>query len=182
MRPPRRLIAIAIFAVTLGTAGIGAAVAAGGSTTPAAKAATTTPMANGATTTIHTLNATVNGKSEAILVNSKGLPLYFYKPDTATKSSVSGALAALWPPLDSTSPTVAGATGKLSVTHDSNGAQVAYNGHFLYSFAADAAEHVSGQGVDNFFVATPGLAQIGTASSSATRPASATTCGSGYGY
>ncbi len=46
---------------------------------------------------------------------AKGLPLYIYRPDTATTSLVTGGLAGLWPPL--TSPAVAGArvTGKVAV-------------------------------------------------------------------
>ena len=46
----------------------------------------------GAAATVHTVNATVNGKPESILVNGKGLPLYIYKPETTTKSLVSGGL------------------------------------------------------------------------------------------
>jgi predicted lipoprotein with Yx(FWY)xxD motif len=137
--------------------------------------------ASATSSTIRTANATVDGKTEAILVNAKGLPLYIYKLDTATKSYVSGQLAAYWPPLDSSSPTIVGATGKLSVTRDANGAQVAYNGHFLYTFVSDSAGHVTGQGVQDFFVATPGVAPIG-ASSPASTAVAPTTSSSGMGY
>ena len=84
---------------------------------------------------MRTASATVAGKTETILVNSHGLPLYIYRPDTATTSLVTGGLAALWPPL--TSPAVAGAgvTGKVAVLNDVNGQQVTYNGHPLYTFA-----------------------------------------------
>jgi predicted lipoprotein with Yx(FWY)xxD motif len=177
MRHTRRFIGISAVVVALAAAGIALSVTAGGSTTPTV-AARTASMAG--TTTIHTAAATVNGMSESVLVNSKGLPLYFYKPDTATKSFVSGGLAALWPPLTSTSPTITGANGKLSVTHDANGAQVAYNGHFLYTFADDSAGHVTGDGVQDFFVATPGLTEISSSSSSSAPPA--TTSGGGYSY
>jgi predicted lipoprotein with Yx(FWY)xxD motif len=179
MRHARRFISISVIVVALAAAGIALAVTAGGSTTPTV-AAGTTAMAG--TTTIHTAFATVNGKTESVLANSKGLPLYFYKADTATKSFVSGGLAALWPPLTSTSPTIAGANGKLSVIHDANGAQVAYNGHFLYTFADDNAGHATGQGVEDFFVATPALTQISSSSSASTAPAAAKTSGGGYAY
>jgi predicted lipoprotein with Yx(FWY)xxD motif len=69
-------------------------------------------------------------------------------------------VAALWPPLTAAAPTAAGATGKLTVVNDAHGHQVAYNGHLLYTFASDRAGQVTGQGVQNFFVATPGLAPI----------------------
>jgi predicted lipoprotein with Yx(FWY)xxD motif len=188
MRHPRTIIAIVGVTVALGVSGIAVALSSGGSSAAGAssKAAAVTPVMTGqpsaSSATIHTENATVGGKTEAILVNAKGLPLYTYKPDTATKSFVSGGLAMIWPPLVSMSPTIEGATGKLSVTNDASGTQVAYNGHFLYTFASDTPGHVTGQGFENFFVATPGLAPIGTSSSASTAPASATSSGGGYGY
>jgi predicted lipoprotein with Yx(FWY)xxD motif len=173
MRHTRRVIAITVIVAALGATGIAAAITASGSTTPTVAAGTTT---------IHSLMASVSGKTEAILVDSKGLPLYIYKSDTPTKSFVSGQLASIWPPLVSTRPTIVGATGKLSVTNDANGPQVAYNGHFLYTFVGDAAGHVTGQGVQNFFVATPGLTAIGAGSSASSTPAPAASSGGGYGY
>jgi predicted lipoprotein with Yx(FWY)xxD motif len=99
----------------------------------------------------------VQGTTERILVDAKGLPLYIYKPDTATKSLVTGQLAVLWPPLVASAPTAHGATGTLTAVATSSGQQVTYNGHFLYTFAQDSPGHVTGQGVQNFFVATPGI-------------------------
>lgn len=171
-----RKIAIAAIAIAAaaGVSGI-AAAATSGTSMPAAASST----ANVSQATIHTQSTMVGGKTETILVDSEGLPLYYYKPDTAMKSFVSGELAALWPPLVSSNPTITGASGKLSVTNDANGAQVEYNGHFLYTFADDSAGHVTGQGVQDFFVATPGLAAIDTSS---TAPTPAPTSGSGYSY
>jgi predicted lipoprotein with Yx(FWY)xxD motif len=63
----------------------------------------------------------------------------------------------LWPPLVSGSPSESGATGKLTVVADSNSQQVLYNGHFLYTFVNDTPGQVTGQGVQDFFVATSGL-------------------------
>ena len=81
-------------------------------------------------TTIHTATATVGGQSESILVDAKGDPLYIYKPDTATTSRVTGQLAALWPPVVSTTPTISGAKGTVTTVATPNGNQVSYNGHF----------------------------------------------------
>jgi predicted lipoprotein with Yx(FWY)xxD motif len=129
--------------------------------------------------TLHAAMATVNGKSEAILSNSKGLPLYYYQADTAKKSFVSGELARLWPPLLSTKPTGSGTVGKLTALKVPSGHQVTYNGHFLYTFVDDSPGHVTGQGVSNFFVATPHIKAIGSASKAANpKPAS----GGTYGY
>jgi predicted lipoprotein with Yx(FWY)xxD motif len=107
-------------------------------------------------------HALVGGRAEAILTDANGLPLYFYAPDTAAQSFVNGGLAALWPPLTSAAPTGAGLSGKLTVVNDAHGGQVAYNGHLLYTFTADRSGQVTGQGFQNFFVATPGIAPIAT--------------------
>jgi predicted lipoprotein with Yx(FWY)xxD motif len=127
------------------------------SSTAASVPAAQTAAAPAGAATINVATAMVNGKSEQILVNWRGLPLYTFASDTATTSHVSGGLAALWPPLDSAQPTQGGAMGKLSVVSDANGQQVQYNGHFLYTFVDDSPGHVTGQGVQNFFIATPGL-------------------------
>ena len=146
-----------------------AAVAAAGGITAASAASSPTASHSGAAA-VRTASVTVGGKTETILVNGHGLPLYFYKPDTATKSLVSGALAQLWPPLTSATP-AAGLSGKVTVLMDSHGDQVTYNGHPLYTFADDHADQVTGQGVEDFFVATPGLAPISTSSTPGTAPA-----------
>jgi predicted lipoprotein with Yx(FWY)xxD motif len=160
-------------------AGIGLAALATAGGITAASASGTPAASAGRAATVRTAPATVAGKTETILVNSQGLPLYIYRPDTATTSLVTGGLARLWPPL--TSPAVAGAgvTGKVAVLKDVNGQQVTYNGHPLYTFVDDHADQVSGQGVQNFFVATPGLASIAMSAGSA--PAPAVPSG-GYGY
>ncbi len=138
------------------------------------------------TATVRTVTSDVNGKPESILVDAKGLPLYYHQGDTAKKSLVSGELARLWPPLKSTNPTSnTGTQGKLTALNAGNGHQVAYNGRFLYTFIADIPRHVTGQGISHFFVATPRLKAIGssTTAASVTRAASGGGGGDGgYGY
>ena len=182
MRHPRIIIA---------SISLAAAAAIGGGITAAA--ATSSPASSRpaasqqAAATVRTAQATVAGKTETILVNSQGQPLYYYVSDTAAKSLVTGGLAALWPPVTSASPAATGLTGKLAAVSDTHGRQVAYNGHLLYTFVDDHAGQVTGQGVQGFFVATPGLAPIAGSSTSAGSPAPAGTVpaassGSGYGY
>ena len=174
MRHPRIIIA---------SISLAAAAAIGGGITAAAATsshASSRPAASQqAAATVRTAQVTVAGKTETILVTSQGLPLYYYRPDTAAKSLVTGGLAALWPPLTSASPAAAGLTGKLAAVSDAHGNQVAYNGHLLYTFADDQAGRVTGQGVQGFFVATPGLAPI-TGSSATSAPAAPS--GNPYGY
>ena len=162
MRHPKLLIAGIGLAAVAAAGGVTAAAAAGG---PPASSATAGHRATAAT--VRTASATVGGKTETILVNAGGLPLYFYRPDTAATSLVTGEVAALWPPLTSTAPTATGANGKLTVVNDAHGHQVAYNGHLLYTFLSDHAGQVTGQGVQNFFVATPGLTPIASSSAPA---------------
>jgi predicted lipoprotein with Yx(FWY)xxD motif len=133
--------------------------------------------------TVQLATVSVRGTPEAILEDAKGLPLYTYQPDTPTTSRVSGQLAALWPPLVAASPTAAGATGMLRSVCTSNGRQVSYNGHFLYTFVQDRPGRVTGQGVQDFFVATPDLPLAGAAPSPASSAVAPTApAGSGYGY
>jgi predicted lipoprotein with Yx(FWY)xxD motif len=169
--------------IIIASISLAAAAAIGGGVTAAAATtshASSQPVASqAAATTIRTVQATVGGKTETVLVNSQGLPLYYYQSDTATKSAVTGGLAALWPPLTSASPAATGLTGKLTAVMDIHGDQVAYNGHLLYTFADDQADQVTGQGVQGFFVATPGL----TPNSGSPAPAApAPPSGNPYGY
>ena len=175
MRHPKLIIAGIGLAAVAAAGGVAAAAAGGPSAgSPAA--------GHGATAaTVRTAPATVAGTTETILVNSGGLPLYFYRPDTAATSLVTGGVAALWPPLTSAAPTAAGPGGTLTVVNDAHGHQVAYNGHLLYTFASDQAGQVTGQGVQNFFVATPGLAPIASSPAPAgTVPAAPPAPGYGY--
>ena len=120
-------------------------------------------------------------KDETVLVNAKGLPLYYYRADTAKKSQVSGVLAQLWPALVSAKPRASGVKGKVASVKQADGPQVTYNGHFLYTFVDDFPGHVTGQGVSNFFVATPNIRAIGSASTVKAAPAPVAPS-RGYGY
>jgi predicted lipoprotein with Yx(FWY)xxD motif len=159
---------------TIAGVGVAAAAAIGAavftSSHGTSHAATGGPTAS--SSVVHSQLATVGGKTEAILTDDQGLPLYYYAPDTAAKSLVSGGLAALWPPVTSAAaPAATGLTGKLTVSPDSHGRQLAYNGHLLYTFVSDRRGVVTGQGVQNFFVATPSLPVLaGSSSSTAANP------------
>ena len=184
MRHPRIVITAIAIAAAATIGGISAAVATGNSTpSPAAASRPATGSTNSgqqpaSLATVQTASATVQGRTETILVDAKGLPLYIYQPDTPTTSYVTGQLAALWPPVVAGTPTVRGATGTVTSVPTTNGHQVAYNGHFLYTFIEDSPGHVTGQGVQNFFIATPDLG----AGTSPTAPAGSSSPGNSYGY
>ncbi|MDX6214761.1 MAG: hypothetical protein QOG99_345 [Frankiales bacterium] len=159
---PNPRITVAVLAVAVAATIGGVALATGGGSSPygspASKSlsgpAATITVANQVTVTA--VKATVQGRVESILVDARGLPLYTYKFDTASTSMVIGRLATLWPPLLADTPTARGANGALMSLQTSHGTQVSYNEHFLYTFVADSPGKVTGEGLQNFFVATPG--------------------------
>ena len=123
----------------------------------------------GADMTLNVANATVGGKSEQILVDAKGMSLYYLTSDTATTSACTGGCASAWPPLlsDGAPKAPASATGKLATVKTANGSQVSYGGHLLYRFADDGKPgDVQGEGVHGpqngvWHVATPDLKPLG---------------------
>jgi predicted lipoprotein with Yx(FWY)xxD motif len=180
MKHPRITIAGIALAAIAAAGGITAAASAGTSPAPATMPSSASP--GHAAVTVRTVQALVGGRTETILVNAHGLPLYYYQPDQATRSLVTGELARLWPPLLSATPTAAGASAsQLTSVSDAHGQQVAYHGHLLYTFVSDRPGQVTGQGVQNFFVATPGLAPAaGQPAPARTAPASPPSSGPGY--
>lgn len=112
---------------------------------------------------VKTASAVVGGKTETILTDVKGFTLYYYTADTKTTPACTGACTATWHPfvvMGSITPTgAAGVTGTLAVVKSANGPQVQYNGHFLYTYAADLAPgQTKGQGMlGKWFVAIPRL-------------------------
>jgi predicted lipoprotein with Yx(FWY)xxD motif len=127
------------------------------SSSPAAQPATPAAAA-----TVTTGMATVSGKSETVLTDLTGHPLYYRTSDTSTKVTCGPPdCAGTWPPImapASGSPTSATPLpGTLTVFNGVNGNQVLYNGHPLYTFRPDAPGKAGGQGVGGFFVVTPGL-------------------------
>jgi predicted lipoprotein with Yx(FWY)xxD motif len=75
-----------------------------------------------------------------VLANAKGLTLYSFAPDTATRSACYGSCAAYWPPV--TGPVTAGpgVTGKLAtIKRSDRSVQATYDGHPLYTYVGDSA-------------------------------------------
>src|ERR1700739_5014927 len=108
--------------IIIASISLAAAAAIGGGITAAAATTSHPATAQHAAANVRTVQATVGGKTETILVNGQGLPLYYYQSDTAAKSVVTGGLAALWPPLTSASPAATGLAGKLTAVKDLHGA------------------------------------------------------------
>jgi predicted lipoprotein with Yx(FWY)xxD motif len=85
-----------------------------------------------------------------VLTNAKGLTLYWFAPDTATKSACYGTCAAYWPPVAGPATAGPGVTGTLSTITRSDGSkQAVYDGHPLYTYVGDSAPgQASGNGIN----------------------------------
>lgn len=85
-----------------------------------------------------------------VLVDSEGMTLYAFTPDSATTSACTGACADAWPPATTTSaaPTGKAVDGTITVVKRSDGAtQIVVAGHPLYTYSGDGAPgDTTGQG------------------------------------
>jgi predicted lipoprotein with Yx(FWY)xxD motif len=112
-----------------------------------------------------------------VLTNAKGFTLYWFVPDTSTKSNCNGSCAQIWPPVTGPATAGAGVTGKLgTITRSDGSTQATYDGHPLYTYTADTAP---GQANGNGINASGGVWHEVTASGAAA-PASSPGGGGGY--
>ncbi len=75
-----------------------------------------------------------------LLTNAGGLTLYWFAPDSTTKSVCYGSCAAYWPPVTGNPQAGPGVTGKLGTISRSDGStQATYDGHPLYTYIGDRA-------------------------------------------
>jgi predicted lipoprotein with Yx(FWY)xxD motif len=102
-------------------------------------AAVATPKSQPVATGPDVLKArTIGGVN--LLTNSRGLTVYWFAPDTSTKSACYGSCAAYWPPVTGTPSAGPGVTGTLgTITRTDGTKQATYDGHPLYTYVADSA-------------------------------------------
>src|SRR5258708_2256096 len=82
--------------------------------------------------------ATISGT--AVVTNAGGFTLYWFAPDTATKSNCNGSCAQIWPPVKG--PATAGSGGARTlgtVTRPDRPAQGTYDGHPPYNYVSGTA-------------------------------------------
>ena len=124
LRPGTGVIAVTVAAVSVAAlAVLGASVA----------------VANGpgATATGGSLKTTHIG-GVTVLTNANGRTLYWFAPDTATRSACYGTCAAYWPPVRGAVTAGPGVTGRLATIARSDGSvQATYDGHPLYTYVGD---------------------------------------------
>jgi predicted lipoprotein with Yx(FWY)xxD motif len=106
---------------------------------------------------IHAGKASINGQQVNVLMTNKGFAVYYYKSDTMFTATCTGACAQSWPPILAPQGmmTISSAVPlpkQLSVHQTANGAQVFYDGHALYTYAADMQPGVAtGRAQDNLW-------------------------------
>jgi predicted lipoprotein with Yx(FWY)xxD motif len=169
----RRILSVmGLAAAVLLVAACGSSASSSSSSSPSAAAAASATSSSAGTTV---LSRTINGTQ--VLTNSAGFTLYWFGPDTSTASKCNGSCATYWPPLKGPVTAGSGVTGTLSTITRSDGTtQATYDGHPLYTYAADTAP---GQAKGNGLNASGGVWHEVTVSGSA--PASGTTTTSGGG-
>ncbi len=158
-RPPRRRRG----SVTIGAVALGLSVAA--LLAGPAAAATHTAVASTAAVKVEVKTVAKYGK---ILVDQKGLPLYYDSKNTSGHWACTGACLTYWPPLllpagQMAASMAAGLKG-LGTVKAPYGTQVTWHGKALYTFIKDSAGKVTGNDVGNFFVAS--LPKTGSGSGS----------------
>lgn len=120
------VVALGLLAGAL--AGAGGAASAGNSGTGNAARASTAGLRT----------ADVHGTT--VLTNAAGKTLYWFAPDTSTKSVCNGSCAAYWPPVKGPLTAGPGVHGKLGTIKRADGStQETYNGHPLYTYVGDSA-------------------------------------------
>ena len=103
---------------------------------------------------IHTGQATINGNRVNVLMTNKGFAVYYYKPDTMLTATCTSQCAQNWPPVLAPQGMMTISSSmhlpkQLSVHQTPNGAQVFYDGHALYTYAADKQPNIAtGRGQD----------------------------------
>lgn len=122
----------------------------GGRNAASSTALPTTPRGRPAT-----LGVQSNSDLGKILDDAHGRTLYLFQKDSGTRSACTGACASAWPPLRTSGKPTAGtgaSASLLGTTMRSDGQkQVTYNGHPLYTYAADHNPgDTNGQGLTVF--------------------------------
>ncbi len=115
-----------------------------------------------------------------VLTNAKGFTLYWFVPDTATKSNCNGSCAHYWPPVKGPVTAGGGVTGTLATIKRADGSvQATWNGHPLYTYISDSAP---GQAKGNGLNLSGGVWHEVTISGTAAPAATQSSKSGGGGY
>jgi predicted lipoprotein with Yx(FWY)xxD motif len=154
------------------------------SSTPAAPAGSTSSSAPAASgSQIKTASTSVG----TILENSSGHAIYWFAIDTPTKSNCTASCITYWPPVKGPVTAAAGVSlpGTFGTIKRADGTtQATYMGHPLYTYVADSAGQVGGNGKNLsgglWWAMTPSGSK--PSAGAAPQPSTSTSSGGGYGY
>ncbi|MFJ4171851.1 hypothetical protein ACIPY3_20280 [Paenarthrobacter sp. NPDC089714] len=147
-------LGIGALALVAALAGCGGSPGTSTSPTSASSAAASSAAASSSPTAAAEMKVASSSAGQ-IVVDSKGMSLYFFTKDVKDSgtSACTGACLAAWPVFTTTAdaPTVDGVTGTVGTIATPDGKkQVTLNGMPLYYYAKDKAPgDVTGQGVSN---------------------------------
>ena len=171
-------LALTVSACASSSSSTGSTPATAGSSSAAASA----PAAGGAAVTAKAIGG------QQVLTDAQGKTLYWFVPDTSTKSNCSGSCATFWPPVAGPVTAGSGVTGTLGTITRSDGTkQATYAGHPLYTYAGDSAP---GQNKGNGINASGGLwyemtvsgATPAAGAGAGASPSASASAKGGYGY
>ncbi len=171
---PAGLAGVALIAAACGTSSTT-------STSTATKASSSPSAASSPAAASTTVLKTMTIGGAKVLTNAKGFTVYWFAPDTATKSNCNGSCAHYWPPVKGPLTAGPGVTGKLAtITRSDGSTQATYNGHPLYTYVSDSAP---GQDQGNGLNLSGGVWHVVPVSGTAVPAAhSSPSKSGGYGY
>jgi predicted lipoprotein with Yx(FWY)xxD motif len=169
-------------AAALIAAGCGSSTSGSGGGSAAASSAAPSAASSAQSSSSMVKTTTIGGV--AVLTNAQGMTLYWFVPDTSTKSNCNGSCAKYWPPMKGPVTAGTGVTGKLGTISRSDGSmQATYNGHPLYTYVADTAPgQAKGNGLNLSGGVWHEVTVSGAAAPAAAHSSAASSGGGGYGY
>jgi predicted lipoprotein with Yx(FWY)xxD motif len=122
-----------------------------------------------------------------VLTNAQGMVLYWFVPDTSTKSNCTASCLKYWPLVRGPATASAGIHGMLGVITTNGVKQVVYRGHPLYTYVADTSPGMDkGNGLNAsggvWWAMTASGAKLAMSSSSGSSSTGSSTGGGGGGY
>jgi predicted lipoprotein with Yx(FWY)xxD motif len=170
---------LAALALAVSACGSSSSSSAASGSTPAAAGSSPVASASASSSGGTTLTAKTIG-SQQVLTNSAGFTLYWFAPDTSTTSKCTGSCATYWPPVKGPATAMSGVTGKLgTITRSDGTTQATYDGHPLYTYAADSAP---GQAKGNGLNASGGVWHEMTVSGATPAASASAKASTGGGY
>jgi predicted lipoprotein with Yx(FWY)xxD motif len=149
--------------------------------------AATSPQGSGSSASTVTIMTHSTSKG-TVLTNAAGKTLYWFAIDTPTKSNCNGSCTSFWPPVIGKATAASGTTlmhGFGTITRSDGSTQATYEGHPLYTYAADSAPgQIGGNGLNVsgglWWAMTPSGAKLTASHPSGS--SSSSSGGGGYGY